>query len=204
MTTNANLYFLEGCGRCALGGTPECKVHAWQRELAALRQIALDSGLEETCKWGAPCYTFQGKNIAMLFALKDNCGISFFKGSLLQDEHGLLSFAGENSQVAKMARFTRLEDILKAAPLLSAYLYEAIEIEKAGLKTPKSAAPDLPEELQLIFDENPAFQAAFEALTPGRQRGYLLHFSAPKQSATRTSRIEKSIARVLEGKGMQD
>lgn len=204
MTTNAEVFFAEGCGRCSLGGTPQCKVHTWIHELLALRQIALDCGLDEDCKWGMPCYTFQGKNIIMILAVKESCGISFFKGSLLNDEQGILSFAGENSQVAKIARYTRLEDVQNQETLLKSYIFEAIEVEKAGLKVPKSAAPAIPDELQLKFDENPAFQAAFEALTPGRQRGYLLHFSAPKQSATRTSRIEKCLPQIFEGKGFHD
>jgi len=204
MTTNAEVFFAEGCGRCSLGGTPECKVHTWKHELFALRSLVLDCGLDEDCKWGMPCYMYQGKNIIMLSAFKENCIISFFKGSLLRDEHGILTFVGENSQVAKVVRFTRLDEVLSIEDILKAYIFEAIEVEKAGLKVPKSAAPDLPEELQVKFDENPAFQAAFEALTPGRQRGYLLHFSAPKQSATRTSRIEKCMAQIFEGKGFHD
>jgi len=204
MTTDVETYFSEGCGRCSLGGTPQCKVHTWQQQLIALRRIALECGLDEECKWGVPCYTFQGKNILMVSALKDSSIISFFKGSLLHDEHGLLSFAGENSQVAKMARFTRAEDILKAEDLLKTYIFEAVEVEKAGLKVQKSTAPDLPEELLRKFEEMPAFHAAFEALTPGRQRGYLLHFSQPKQSVTRTTRIEKCMPKIFAGKGMQE
>lgn len=204
MTTNVEIYFSEGCGRCSLGGTPECKVHTWQQELIALRRIVLECGLDEECKWGVPCYTFQGKNILMVSALKDSCIISFFKGSLLHDEHGLLSFAGENSQVAKMFRFTRAEDILMLEELIKTYIFEAVEVEKAGLKVPKSAAPELPEELLQKFEEMPAFQVAFEALTPGRQRGYVLYFSQPKQAQTRESRIEKCVPKILNGEGLHD
>jgi len=204
MTTDVATYLSEGCGRCSLGGTPECKVHTWQQELTELRRIVLECGLDEECKWGVPCYTFQGKNIIMVSALKDGAIISFFKGSLLQDEPGLLSFAGENSQVAKIARFTRAEDILKVEELLKTYIFEAVEVEKAGLKVQKSTAPELPEELLRKFGEMPAFREAFEALTPGRQRGYLLHFSQPKQSATRTTRIEKCLPKIFAGKGMQE
>lgn len=204
MTTDVATYLSEGCGRCSLGGTPECKVHTWQQELIALRRIVLECGLDEECKWGVPCYTFQGKNILMVSALKDSCILSFFKGSLLHDEHGLLSFAGENSQVAKMMRFTRAEDILLLEEQIKNYIFEAVEVEKAGLKVPKSAAPELPEELLRKFEEQPAFHAAFEALTPGRQRGYLLHFSQPKQSSTRTTRIEKCLPKIFAGKGMQE
>ena len=204
MTTNVEIYFSEGCGRCSLGGTPECKVHTWQQELIALRRIVLECGLDEECKWGVPCYTFQGKNILMVSALKDSCILSFFKGSLLHDEHGMLSFAGENSQVAKMFRFTRAEDILMLEELIKTYIFEAVEVEKAGLKVPKSAAPELPDELLQKFEEMPAFQVAFEALTPGRQRGYLLYFSQPKQAQTRESRIEKCVPKILNGEGLHD
>lgn len=204
MTTNVEIYFSEGCGRCSLGGTPECKVHTWQQELSALRRIVLECGLDEECKWGVPCYTFQGKNILMVSALKDSCILSFFKGSLLHDEHGLLSFAGENSQVAKMFRFTRTEDILMLEELIKTYIFEAVEVEKAGLKVPKSTAPELPEELLQKFEEMPAFQVAFEALTPGRQRGYVLYFSQPKQAQTRESRIEKCVPKILNGEGLHD
>lgn len=204
MTTNVEIYFSEGCGRCSLGGTPECKVHTWQQELIALRRIVLECGLDEECKWGVPCYTFQGKNILMVSALKDSCILSFFKGSLLHDEHGLLSFAGENSQVAKMFRFTRTEDILMLEELIKTYIFEAVEVEKAGLKVPKSTAPELPEELLQKFEEMPAFQVAFEALTPGRQRGYVLYFSQPKQAQTRESRIEKCVPKILNGEGLHD
>jgi len=204
MTTNAEIYFSEGCGRCSLGGTPDCKVHTWQRELQALRQIVLDCDLREECKWGMPCYTFQGKNVLMLSAFKDNCTISFFKGALLHNEHGLLENAGENSHIAKLIRFTAPEQVRQQEEALKNYIYQAIEVEKAGLKPPKGNAPEWPEELQQKFAEIPAFQEAFEALTPGRQRGYLLHFTGAKQSATRTARIEKCMPQIFAGKGMMD
>jgi uncharacterized protein YdeI (YjbR/CyaY-like superfamily) len=204
MTTNAETYFSEGCGRCALGGTPDCKVHTWQRALQALRQIVLACELREECKWGMPCYTFQGKNVLMLAAFKDNCTISFFKGALLHDEYGLLENAGENSHVAKLIRFTAPEQVWNHEEALKNYIYQAIEVEKAGLKVPKSSAPDIPEELQQKFEAIPGFQEAFEALTPGRQRGYLLHFTGAKQAATRTARIEKWMPLIFAGKGMMD
>lgn len=204
MTKDVETYFLDGCGRCSLGGTPECKVHRWQHELVALRRIVLESGLTEECKWGVPCYTYQGKNIVLVSAFKDNCFISFFKGALLQDEHGILTFAGKNSQVDKMIRFTNPEDILKMEEWIKAYIFEAIEVEKAGLKVQKSSTLDLPEELQHKFEEIPAFKAAFEALPPGKQRGYVLHFSQPKQSQTRSGRIEKCMPKIFNGEGLQD
>jgi uncharacterized protein YdeI (YjbR/CyaY-like superfamily) len=204
MTTNAELYFLEGCGRCPLGGTPDCKVHAWQQLLAALRRIVLECGLDEACKWGMPCYTVQGKNVLMISAFKDNCTISFFKGALLHDEHGMLAAAGENSHIARLLRFTQLNEILSQEEHIKTYIYQAIEVEKAGLKPPKGDAPDIPEELQRKFEAAPAFRQAFEALTPGRQRGYLLYFTAAKQSATRAARIEKYMPLIFAGKGMHD
>ena len=204
MTTNAELYFSEGCGRCSLGGTPACKVHAWQQLLLALRRIVLECGLDEECKWGMPCYTFQGKNILMISAFKDNSTISFFKGALLHDEYGLLTTAGENSHIARLPRFTRLDEILSQEEQIKTYIYQAVEVEKAGLKVPKGSAPDIPDELARKFEEVPEFHQAFEALTPGRQRGYLLYFAAAKQSATRTTRIEKYMPQIFAGKGMQD
>lgn len=204
MTTDVETYFLEGCGRCPLGGTPACKVHTWHLELAALRRIVLECGLDEACKWGVPCYTFQGKNIAMVSAFKDNCFISFFKGSLLEDEHGLLEFAGKNSQVDKMIRFTDIKDVLKIEDWIKTYLFEAIEVEKAGLKVPKTKTLDLPEELLHKFEAIPALKEAFEALPPGKQRGWALYFSEPKQAQTRTGRIEKSMPKILNGEGMHD
>lgn len=204
MTKDVETYFLDGCGRCSLGGTPECKVHRWQHELVALRRIVLESGLTEECKWGVPCYTHQGKNIVLVSAFKNYCFISFFKGVLLQDEHGILAFAGENSQVDKMIRFTNPEDVLKIEDWIKAYIFEAVEVEKAGLKVPKNSTLDLPEELLRKFEEVPAFKAAFEALTPGKQRGYVLYFSQPKQSQTRTGRIEKCMPKIFNGEGLQD
>lgn len=204
MTKDAETYFTDGCCRCPLGATPDCKVHRWQHELAALRRIILDCGLTEECKWGVPCYTFQNKNILLLSAWNESCSIGFFKGSLLHDEHGILTFAGENSYVGKMLRFTRLADILSTEAWIKEYIFEAVEIEKSGLKVPKSSMPGIPDELKHKFAENPAFKAAFQALTPGRQRGYLLHFSQPKQSRTRESRIEKYISKILSGEGLHD
>lgn len=204
MTKDAETYFLDGCGRCALGGTPECKVHRWQHELLALRRIALECGLDEACKWGVPCYTFQGKNIAMVAAFKEYCFISFFKGSLLQDEHGMLEFAGKNSQVDKMIRFTDLKSVLAVEEQVKTYLFEGIEVEKAGLKVPKGPPLELPEELQHKFEAVPALKAAFETLTPGKQRGWALYFSAPKQAQTRAARIEKSMQKIMNGEGLHD
>lgn len=204
MTTHVETYFSDGCGRCPLGGTPACKVHHWQHELIALRRIVLDCGLDEECKWGVPCYTFQGKNVVMVSALKDSCAITFFNGSLLHDEHDILTFAGPNSQVDKLIRFTRLEDILSIEARIKDYIFEAIEVEKAGLKVQKSQALQLPDELKRKFEEIPALQSAFEALTSGRQRSWALYFSAPKQPQTREARILKSVQKILNGEGLHD
>lgn len=177
----------------------------WQKELAALRKIVLACGLDEELKWRAPCYGVEGGNVVILGALKGCCTLSFFKGALLSDPEEILEKPGENSQAGRVIRFTSVQEIAAREAVLTAYIHEAIEVQRAGLKVErKKTAEPLPDELLAKFDEHPAFQAAFEALTPGRQRGYLLHFSAPKQAATRASRIEKCVPRILDGKGMND
>jgi uncharacterized protein YdeI (YjbR/CyaY-like superfamily) len=206
MQTDSNMYFTEGCGRCKLYTTPACKVHTWAAELRLLRQILQATGLAEQAKWGMPCYTYNGSNVAMLLAFKGYCGISFFKGSLLADTAQILSQPGENSQVTKLARFTNVADIEVQQHNLRAYIYEAIELEKTGKKTHASqkAAFVYPIELQQVMEHNAAFKAAFEALTPGRKRGYILHFSAAKQASTRLSRIQNCTPKILAGKGFND
>jgi uncharacterized protein YdeI (YjbR/CyaY-like superfamily) len=198
-------YFLQGCGRCPLGGTPDCKVHRWPEELRQLRRIALECGLKEELKWGVPCYTYRGSSIAVVAAFKDYSSLSFFKGALLQDSDKLLDKPGENSQSARMIKFTDFKRILAMETTLKAYLFEAIEIEKSGLKVEFSKQVlAIPEELQTKFDQFPALKPAFESLTPGRQKGYILHFSQPKQLKTRESRIEKCLPQILSGKGLND
>ena len=204
MNKSADDFFSEGCGRCALGGTPDCKVHKWADELAALRSLMLSVGLEEECKWGVPCYTHKGKNIALLGAFKEYCSLAFFKGSLLSDPKNILTAPGENSQLSRQFRFTAVKELLKHEDDLRSYLFEAIEVEKAGLKVDTKKNPEFPEELLQKFREDAKFKKAFEALTPGRQRGYLIFFSAAKQSATRTARIEKYKGQIMLGNGMQD
>lgn len=206
MNSGVDIYLSEGCGRCSLGGTPDCKVHSWQEELKLLRIIMLESGLTEEVKWSVPCYTFQDRNILIVSAFKDYCSVSFFKGTLLQDEKGLLEKPGENSQAARLFKFTSVRQIIESEPYIKAYIHEAIEIEKSGQKVDfrQKDELDLPEELQYRMEEDPELKEAFEALTPGRQRGYVLYFSAPKQSKTRESRIEKYIPKILEGKGFHD
>lgn len=181
------------------------KARIWRAELAALRAILRDTPLTEEFKWRSPCYTFQGANIATVFGFKDACALSFFKGVLLKDPAGLLTAPGENSRSARVARFTELQDIAAAAPALKDLVAQAIAAEEAGLKVDLPADDfELPAELVERLDADPALKAAFAALTPGRRRGYVLHFAQPKQSATRASRIEKAAPAILAGKGMHD
>lgn len=196
-------YLAEGCGRCALGGTPQCKVHNWPNELVYLRNLVLDCHLVEELKWSVPCYTFNGQNILILSAFKEYCAISFFKGSLLQDEQKLLKAPGENSQAARLFRFTSLADIKKIEPQIRAYIFESIEIEKAGLKVESRKVTDMevPAELLEYMDKDPAFNQAFSALTPGRKKGYYYYIAQAKQSKTRVARIEKCLDRIFAGIG---
>lgn len=206
LNADVTSYFKDGCGRCKLHGTPECKVRSWAKELKRLRAIVLECDLVEERKWGVACYTFEEKNIAIVSALKDYCALSFFKGVLMSDPNKLLVAPGENSQSARLIKFTELDQINENESVLKKYIEEAIQIECSGQKVEFKAKTELvlPEELYQKFSESPELQSAFEALTPGRQRGYVLHFSAAKQSATRTSRIEKCIPAILAGKGMHD
>ncbi|MCB0647909.1 MAG: YdeI/OmpD-associated family protein [Saprospiraceae bacterium] len=206
MTKDVDLYFEVGCMRCALGGTPECKVHRWEKELEILRSYILECGLTEECKWGMPCYTYNGANVLILAAWKEFASISFFKGVLLADSLGLLHKPGEHSHEARLFKFTEVKEIVALEEDIKAYIYEAIEVEKAGLKIQREDKPELeyPEELLARMESDPVFRDAFEALTPGRKRGYLIHFTGAKQSATRTSRIEKYTPWIMEGKGMHD
>lgn len=199
-------YLSAGCGRCPLGGTPDCKVHNWQAELAQLRAILLACGLTEELKWGVPCYTHNNSNIALIHAFKEYCALSFFKGALLKDPQGLLIQQTENVQAGRQLRFTHAAQVAAQQAIITAYIDEAIAVEQAGLKVAfkKTEEFSIPEELQTRLNELPALKTAFEALTPGRQRGYLLHFAAPKQAKTRAARIEKFIPQILSGKGLND
>jgi uncharacterized protein YdeI (YjbR/CyaY-like superfamily) len=182
------------------------KAKNWQEEFEKLRTIALDCQLDEELKWGCPCYTFQKKNIVLIHGFKEYCALLFFKGALLNDAHGMLIQQTEHVQSARQIRFTNVRDIVKAKSILKAYIFEAIEVEKAGLKVNFKQKTELvfPEEFQTKLDKNPKLKTAFEALTPGRQRAYNLYFSAPKQSKTRASRVEKTIRQILDGKGLND
>lgn len=177
----------------------------WAAELAALRQILLDTPLDETFKWRGPCYTFGGVNVIMLWGMKESCGLSFFKGVLLKDPEGMLVAPGENSRAVRMAKFTGLAGIEAAASALKACILEAIGLERAGAKVHlREDDFDLPEELAARLDDDPALKDAWEVLTPGRRRGWVLHFAQPKQPKTRTARIGKAAPRILEGKGTHD
>ncbi|MDC7720810.1 YdeI family protein [Priestia megaterium] len=182
------------------------KAKKWKEEYETLRKIVLDCELTEDFKWMNPCYTFEKKNIVLMHGFKEYCALLFPKGSLLQDSHGILIQQTENVQGARQIRFTNVQEIVEKEAVLKAYIYEAIEVEKAGLKV-KAKKPEeliIPDELQHKFDEIPALKDAFTTLTPGRQRAYILHFSAAKQSKTRESRIEKCVPNILNGKGLND
>ena len=178
----------------------------WQKEYEKLRMIILDCGLMEELKWGCPCYTFENTNIVLIHGFKEYCALLFFKGALLNDPNGILIQQTENVQSARQIRFTHVREIVKMKTILKAYIYEAIEVEKAGLKVKLKKTSDykIPEEFQKKLNKTPALKTAFDALTPGRQRAYIFYFSAPKQSKTRESRVEKSIPRILKGKGLED
>lgn len=182
------------------------KAEKWQEEYGKLRTIVLDCLLTEELKWGCPCYTFQNGNIVLIHGFKEYCALLFFKGALLQDPNGILVQQTENVQASRQIRFTNILEITELEPILKAYIFEAIEVEKAGLEVikKKHAEYTIPEELQRKFNEMPALKAAFEGLTPGRQRGYMLHFSAPKQAKTREARVEEYIEQILMGKGLDD
>jgi uncharacterized protein YdeI (YjbR/CyaY-like superfamily) len=182
------------------------KKSKWQKEYEHLRMIALECGLTEELKWGCPCYTFEKKNIVLIHGFKGYCAYLFFKGALFNDSNNILIQQTENVQSARQIRFTNVQEIMQMEPVLKAYIFEAIEVEKEGLKVPLKTTNDfkVPEEFQKILDKNPSLKKAFEALTPGRQRAYLFYFSQPKQSKTRESRIEKYTQQILNGKGLDD
>ncbi|RTK93510.1 MAG: hypothetical protein EKK64_09955 [Neisseriaceae bacterium] len=202
---NVEQYLADGCGRCKLFATLDCKVHKWHAELIALRSILQEANLIEVIKWGMPCYTLDGKNIIMLVAFKEYCAISFFKGGLLKDTANILVKAGENTQSARVIKFTNLQQIIDLRTTLLDYVAEAIEIEKSGAEPIVSKQQNqIPQKFIDKFNEHPQLKLAFESLTPGRQRAYLIYFSAAKQSKTRIDRINKMTAHILAGKGLHD
>jgi uncharacterized protein YdeI (YjbR/CyaY-like superfamily) len=178
----------------------------WREEFEKLRMIVLECGLTEEMKWGHPCYTFEKSNVVLIHGFKEYCALLFFKGALLKDAKGILVQQTENVQAARQIRFSNVREIVKMKPILKAYIREATKVEKAGLEVSykKTSEFKMPEEFQNRLNEMPALETAFKALTPGRQRGYLLYFSAPKQSKTRQARVEKCMPQILNGRGLND
>ncbi len=181
-------------------------VQKWREEMKKLRTIILDCQLTEELKWGKPCYTFQKSNIVIIQGFKEYCAIMFFKGALLKDAKNILIKPSKSTQAGRQIRFTNAREIVEMEPILKAYIHEAIEVEKAGLKVNFKKTSDfkIPEEFQVKLDEIPALKTAFGALTPGRQRAYIYYFSSAKQSKTRESRVEKYVQKILNGKGLND
>lgn len=205
MIKDPNDYFIDGCGRCSLHGTDQCKVRTWADLLVLLREIMLQSGLEEEAKWGQPTYTLKGKNVAMIFSFKDSCGISFFKGVLLQDDAKILVPAGANSNVARLLKINSATQVAELEPYIHAYIAEAIALEKSGAKVPKPTEREpMPETLAHWLENDPQLQTAWDLLTPGRQRSYILHVGSAKQEQTQLNRIEKCIPKIYAGKGFNE
>lgn len=179
---------------------------SWQTEFDALRDIINSCGLEETVKWGQPCFTLDGRNVVLIHGFKEYCALLFFKGAIMKDPKNILIQQTENTQAARQIRFTSIDDIKRQEKILKAYIKDAIALEQSGAKVEMKKTTELsfPEELKRKMDDLPALRTAFEQLTPGRQRAYLLHFSSAKQAKTRESRIEKCVQRILEGKGLDD
>jgi uncharacterized protein YdeI (YjbR/CyaY-like superfamily) len=205
MNAKVDQYLMDGCGRCDKYLTPNCNVHVWAKELNQLRTIVLNTDLKEELKWSNPCYTYKGKNVAMISAFNKSACLSFFKGALLKDNSGLLQFPGENSRASKRILFTKESEIVKNEALIYNLIEQAIEIEKQGKQIPtvEVDAP-YPDELLSFFKEDKKLEKAFNALTPGRQRSYILHFNQAKQSQTKINRIEKSIPKILKGIGFNE
>jgi len=182
------------------------KTQKWHAELEKLRTIVLDCGLTEELKWGKPSYSFQESNIVLIHGFKEYCALLFFKGVLLNDTNGILVQQTENVQAGRQIRFTNVREIIEMETIVKAYIYEAIEVEKAGLKVElkKTAEFKIPEEFQKVLNEMAGLKTSFDALTPGRQRAYIFYFSEPKQSKTRESRVEKCVQQILKGKGLND
>lgn len=202
MNPQVDAYLIDGCGRCKLYATPDCKVHFWQRELHFLRSLLQNCGLTEELKWDVPCYTYQGKNVIILAALKGSCTLSFLKGALLKDTHQLLQKPGEATQEGRVIRFTSLEQIEKNIDAIIDYVEQAMQNEAAGLKVVKNNDDVLiPDELKQALKDDKQLKSAFDKLTPGRKRAYYLHIGSAKQSSTRVSRIQKCYDGILRGKG---
>jgi len=182
------------------------KNEKWQKETRKLRTIILDCGLTEELKWGCPCYTYESRNVVLIHVFKEYCAVLFFKGALLADPDGILIQQTENVQAARQVRFTNIKEVKERERILKTYIYEAIEVERAGLQVKLKKTKDfkIPEEFQTKLDKMPSLKKAFDSLTPGRQRGYIFHFSQPKLSKTREARVEKYLKQILSGKGLDD
>jgi len=205
-TGSVESYLAEGCGRCVQYQTPTCKVHRWQDALVELRAVVLETGLDEQLKWGCPCYSLAGAgNVAMVVAFKEYACLSFFKGSLLADPTDQLRTPGPNSQAARLLTFTSAEEVRARRPHTLGLLRQAIELERAGAKVQFSRTPEpVPDELRELLEADPALGAAFDALTPGRQRSHILHVSGAKTVAARTSRAARCAEKIRAGKGFLD
>lgn len=203
--TSVQGYFADGCGRCDNFATPACKVHLWTAPLGALRELLQEAGLEELMRWGSPCYAVDGGNVLMLTSFKEFCALSFFKGTLLPDPEGLLESPGPNSQAMRLLKFTSLAQVEERREATRALIRAAIEVERSGAKVVFTPGREpVPEELAARLEADPALRAAFDALTPGRQRSHVLFVGGAKQSATRASRVDKCVPKILAGKGFQD
>lgn len=204
-TTNVDSYLRDGCGRCAFYQTPDCKVHRWSDVLNALRELLRETELVEQLKWGCPTYTLGGKNVVMLAAFKEHCALSFFKGVALDDEDGLMERPGPNSRVARIVKFTAVDQVIDRRAQVAGLIQHAIAAERAGVQVVTDAGPEpLPVELEQILDEDPSLRLAFDELTPGRQRSHIIYISGASQSTTRTRRVQKCAPKILLGKGFNE
>ncbi len=204
-TENVEAYLRDGCGRCEHYQTPSCKVHRWTDVLVAVRALLLDTELDETLKWGAPCYTLGGKNVVMLSALVDHATLSFFKGSALDDPQGLLEKPGPNTRVGRVVRVSTVEQVRAHEANLRALVESAIQVERSGVSVvAEPGALEVPDALQDLLEARPDVAAAFQALTPGRQRSHVLHVSGAKQEKTRVRRADRCAEKILSGKGWNE
>lgn len=205
MNKSAENYFINGCGRCELGGTPACKINPHIEVLLSLREILLNSELKEECKWGVPCYTFHGKNVVLLSAFKNECRLNFLNAVLFKDPEKKLQFAGENSRFDKFLEFQRLDDVNNSQKQIKNFIGQGIELIKEGKKVQtEKKDDDIPSELTDFFAHDPDYKEAFNALTPGRKKGYLIHFNQAKKSETRITRIKKCRDKIFLGKGWNE
>ena len=202
---SVDAYLRDGCGRCDLYRTPRCKALQWTRELGELRKLLLESGLDEEMKWGSPCYTLGGKNVAMLVSLRESCALQFSNGHALADPEGILDRAGPNSRIGRLLRFRSMDDVAALREQAVAFIAEAVRLEREGIQValPPAAEP-MPEELALRLEADPALEAAFAALTPGRRRSHVLHVGGAKQAETRARRAESVVPVILAGKGFNE